>query len=66
MLDLAQMESGKYQLNIEDISINRMVKYEVNKFSPLVEKKRIQLTVNIPNEPITVLGDSLRIEQVFC
>lgn len=65
MLDLAQMESGKYQLNIEDISINRMVKYELKKISPLVEKKRIQLTVNIPNEPITVLGDSLRIEQVF-
>ncbi len=65
MLDLAQMETGRYQLKLEEISINRMIRYEVKKFSPWIASKKIALTVDLPETPLLAEGDSLRIEQVL-
>jgi len=65
MLDLAQMETGRYQLKVEEISINRMIRYEVKKFSPWIASKKIVLTVDLPETPLLAEGDSLRIEQVL-
>jgi signal transduction histidine kinase len=65
MLDLAQMEAGKYQLQIGPISLNRMIKYELKKFAPVIAEKNLALTVRLPDEPLIALGDGPRIEQVL-
>lgn len=65
MLDLSQMEAGKYRLHIEPFSIGRIIRYELNKFAPIIEKNCLNLSVDLQDEQITMLGDSLRIEQVL-
>jgi signal transduction histidine kinase len=64
-LDLAQLESGKYQLAEEEISINRILKYECKKFDVIMLKKGINFKLDIERESIIVKADSFRIEQVL-
>lgn len=63
MLDLSQLESGKYTLQIEKFDLSLLVKKVVNKFKANINEKNINLDLNV-SEAI-VDGDFNRIEQVI-
>ncbi|MEA1960293.1 MAG: HAMP domain-containing sensor histidine kinase [Bacillota bacterium] len=63
LLDLSQMDSGNYHLDLTEFNIVLLVKQIVDKFDPILKEKNITLTLN--TEPtIIVKGDELRLEQV--
>jgi signal transduction histidine kinase len=65
MLDLTQLESGKYELKSEEISLNRIMKYEIKKFAPMMKKKDIRIRFDLQQNQVTAKGDSNRIDQVL-
>ncbi|MCX7694678.1 MAG: HAMP domain-containing histidine kinase [Caloramator sp.] len=63
MLDLSQLESGKYKLEIEEFNLCDLVKKVINKFEESTRSKSIELKLNI--EDVFVKADFTRIEQVI-
>jgi two-component system sensor histidine kinase ResE len=65
LLDLAQLESGHFQMNFEHTDIAALVKKVARKFQALAADREIQLTVESPDHPVLVWADEDRMEQVF-
>lgn len=65
MLDLSQMEAGRYTLQLEPVAINRLLKYELHKIQPYLEKKELDLVQEIPEDQVIVNVDGRRIQQVI-
>lgn len=66
MLDLSQLESGKFKLNMEEFNLNELMKYVMRKFKPCFSQKNIAAELTLPQEDILVNADEFRIEQVVC
>jgi signal transduction histidine kinase len=65
MLDLSQMEAGRYSLELEPVAINRLLKYEIRKIRPYFDKKELNLILDIPEDQVIVNVDGRRIQQVI-
>lgn len=65
LLDLARMEAGHIQLNVESIQLNTYVARIARKFSGIASEKRVQVNLNLPSTDNTVKMDPDRIEQVL-
>lgn len=57
MLDLSQLESGKFKLNMEEFFINELAEYTLRKFSNSFRQKNINVECSMPTENILVYGD---------
>lgn len=64
MLDLSQLESGSFKLNISNFYINELCNDILKKYSESIKEKNINFEV-ITNDDISVEGDEFRIEQVI-
>lgn len=65
MLDLSQMETGNFKLNVEEFYIQEHVSYTLKKYTNKLQTKNISLELNMLNEDVEVHGDRIRIEQVI-
>jgi two-component system, OmpR family, sensor histidine kinase ResE len=65
LLDLAQLESGHFQMNFDHTDIVALVKKVARKFQALAADRDIQLTGDLPEYPVLVWADEDRMEQVF-
>jgi two-component system, OmpR family, sensor histidine kinase ResE len=65
LLDLAQLESGQFQMNFESLDLTGIVRRVARKFQALAGDRDIQLLVQVPEEPVYVQADADRMEQVF-
>lgn len=65
LLDLAQLESGQFQMNFTDTDLTALVRWVTRKFYTLAADRTIRLQVDSPKEPVVVPGDADRLEQVF-
>ncbi len=65
LLDVARVARGKVTLNTSRISLTEVIGHAVETASPLFEQKRHVLTVTAPDAGVDVLGDPLRLGQVF-
>ncbi|WP_203361857.1 ATP-binding protein [Bacillus sp. REN10] len=65
LLDLARMEAGHINLELEEIELSSFMKRVCNKFQGLAKEKQIELRENIPDEEYYIEIDSDRIEQVL-
>ena len=65
LLDVSRITSGKIELRIEPVDLNRLVGHAADAARPLIEANRHRLTVSLPPEPIRMMGDPTRLEQVF-
>ncbi|QSX08479.1 HAMP domain-containing histidine kinase [Alkalibacter rhizosphaerae] len=65
LLDLSQLESGNYKLNIKPLDYADLLQDVHKKF--LVNKKydRSLFPIETPNKPVIVMGDGFRLEQVL-
>ncbi|MBU5590594.1 HAMP domain-containing histidine kinase [Clostridium sp. MSJ-4] len=63
MLDLSQLESGSFKLNIEIFNIKSLVEHIIKKLTPLLKDKNIEIITEVENT--FVEGDKFRIEQVL-
>lgn len=65
LLDFARLESGSLQLTYTEDDISRTVQSVVNALRPRAIAKRITLSTHVPETPVLLSYDGLRIEQVL-
>src|SRR6185436_782754 len=65
LLDIAKVESGKMKLHIETLDLRMSIANTVASTQPLFARKKQEVEVVTPDEPMIVRGDSSRIEQIL-
>jgi PAS domain S-box-containing protein len=65
LLDIQRMESGKLQLKLQDVDIRDLLRKCVDEIRPLLDQKHQHLHLQIPNGPLKVQADPLRLDQVI-
>jgi signal transduction histidine kinase len=65
LLDTSRIESGKVTLDIETVDLRDVVSQALGICRAEIEERRQTLTVNLPDDPVWVNGDSVRLTQVL-
>ncbi|QHI69590.1 sensor histidine kinase [Tichowtungia aerotolerans] len=65
MLEIAQSESGVLKIEKAEIDLTDLLKSAADLFLPVAEEKQIDLTTDLPNEPMIVSGDKTRLQRVI-
>jgi diguanylate cyclase (GGDEF)-like protein len=65
LLDVARVNTGKLRLDREPIDITRLINEAVSNCHPAIELRQQYISVHIPTDEVLVLGDPVRLAQVF-
>jgi two-component system, sensor histidine kinase len=65
LLDVSRLELGKVELRPERIDLNQSVSAAAEACLPVITAQRQEVTLKLANEPLTVMADPVRIEQVL-
>ena len=65
LLDVSRITRGRLDLKLEPVSLERIVHAAVETSRPLIDAKRHDLSVLLPDEPIELMVDSLRMAQAL-
>ena len=66
VLDMSKIDSGKFELLLEDFSFEKMIQRVINVTSFRVDQKRQRLTINIDNNiPPVLVGDDQLLVQII-
>src|SRR5205085_2555455 len=63
-LDLARISEGKVGMERAPVDLNRILSNSVETVRATVEGKRLSLVLELYTEPLRVLGDATRLQQV--
>jgi signal transduction histidine kinase/ActR/RegA family two-component response regulator len=64
LLDISRVTLGKIQLQMAPVSVGQIVANAVEATRSLVDSGAHRLTVNLPEEPVVLRGDAVRLTQV--
>lgn len=65
VLDLAKMESGKMDVRLTEFRVEQVVAAQCDMAKPLVEKKNIDLTAEVPPNLPPMCQDQSRVQQIL-
>ena len=65
LLDVSRASTGKLRLTYAHIDIVQIIQEAVEACAPLLHKKNLHLDVSLPDVPMLVNGDRIRIVQIF-
>nr|MDP9121871.1 ATP-binding protein [Acidobacteriota bacterium] len=65
LLDVSRITRGKIELRLEPVELGALVGRAVEGSSPAIEARGHRLTVGLPQEPIWLQADPVRLEQVL-
>lgn len=65
LLDGSRISTGKYRLERTVVDIGSLIHLAVRTCTPAIEERQHRLSISLPEAPIKVLGDRLRLVQVF-
>jgi PAS domain S-box-containing protein len=65
LLDVSRITSGKISLRFETLDLGRLVQETVEVMRPQIEARGHMLIVELPEDPLTVRGDSTRLAQIL-
>ncbi|HHH41459.1 MAG TPA: PAS domain-containing protein [Chloroflexi bacterium] len=65
LLEFAQMEAEQVGLFPEDVPLNELITDVVERISPLAKEADMELTWEVPAEPLIVRADAIRLRQVL-
>jgi signal transduction histidine kinase len=65
LLDISRITLGKIRLQMEAVCASELVTAAVEISRPLIEKSRHELSVSLPDEPVSLVGDRARLTQVL-
>jgi signal transduction histidine kinase len=65
LLDISKVEAGKMPMNLEEMDLRAAITNSVASTTPLFARRRQQVDVELPAEPMIVRGDQGRLEQVL-
>jgi PAS domain S-box-containing protein len=64
VLDVSRIITGKMALKIEPLDVRTVVRAGVDSIRPTLDAKRIRLVDDLGDDPLPVVGDSQRLQQV--
>jgi PAS domain S-box-containing protein len=64
LMEVSRAISGRIQLCQEPIAVNGIVEHAVETARPLIDRRKHELTVSLPPDPIWLYADASRLEQV--
>ncbi|MCF7535835.1 sensor histidine kinase [Pseudomonas petrae] len=65
LLDVARASSGKLRLTCAEVDILEIIQEAVEACAPMMHKKNLHMDVSLPDTPMSVNGDRIRIVQIF-
>jgi PAS domain S-box-containing protein len=65
ILDVSRIITGNLYLDLHPIELESALEASVNVVRPTADAKRIQIELDLGQEPLAVLGDANRLQQVF-
>jgi signal transduction histidine kinase/CheY-like chemotaxis protein len=65
LLDVSRITQGKIELRLERVHLLRVVDSAIEAVRPLIDEKRQELRVNLPEGTIVLEADGVRLTQVF-
>ncbi|MBS1213513.1 MAG: chemotaxis protein methyltransferase CheR, partial [Proteobacteria bacterium] len=65
LLDVARINSGRIQLKKATVDLADIVKQAVETVRPLIDERRHELTVELPQEALSLEADPVRLKQVL-
>ena len=65
LLDVSRITRGKVELRREPLDLGEIVRHAVDTTRPLAEAKSQSLRLDLAPEPLPLLGDATRLEQVL-
>src|SRR5678815_2108165 len=64
LLDVSRITHGKFELRKQDLDLRGPIEAAIESTEPLLEERRIELRVVLPDAPVIVRGDASRLQQV--
>ena len=65
LLDVSRISRGKIELRRERVELSQLVERAVETSRPLIDQGKHQLIVSIPETPILISADVIRVAQIF-
>jgi signal transduction histidine kinase len=65
LLDYARMDAGTFRLELQQADLAEKVKEAADSFRPQAAYRQLALKVSVPDEPVVITMDPVRIEQVL-
>jgi CheY-like chemotaxis protein/signal transduction histidine kinase len=65
ILDLSKIESGKLEMQSDDVPVTEILKDVEQLFAEVARNKQIKFTTNLRDLPDTIFTDKVRVEQVI-
>lgn len=65
LLEVSRVITGRIQLQTERLDLRGIVEHAIGSVRPLIERRKHELSVSLPAEPVWVQGDPTRLEQVM-
>ncbi len=65
LLDISRITGGKIQLRVETIDSRSVVDRAVETSRPLLEDRKHTLKLSVPNQPLPINADPVRLAQVL-
>ena len=65
LLDVSRVMRGSIQLRTERVELGRIARQVVENARPFIRSRRHELIVSIPEQPIPMIADPVRVEQIL-
>ena len=65
LLDISRIARGRLELRKERVELREVIRSAVEMSRPLIEQRAHELTVHLPEKPVYLQADSVRLAQVF-
>jgi signal transduction histidine kinase len=63
--DVTRLRAGAIKVELKTVRLQEPIEAAIDATRPAIELKQQRLIVNLPDQPLWINGDSLRLEQVF-
>lgn len=65
LLDVSRVLAGKMSLTLQSVDLTSLVRESAQSFEDLARQRDLKLAVSIPDEPISIVGDPVRMHQLI-
>ncbi len=65
LLEVSRVITGRIQLQLERLDLRGIAEHAIGSVRPMIELRKHELSVSLPDEPVWVQGDPTRLEQVI-
>ena len=65
LLDVSRVTTGRIRLQLEQVDLREIVQRAVESVRPIINKRRHELSISLPSDPVWLQADITRIEQVI-